>query len=111
MTKDDPIFIQKADTIYDYEVYADDFELRWAKVWAVEPVRGDLYVVSVANGSNQFVQVSSGIVNKPSDVKNTPMQVLCDYRGRVIALPAENSNRFIGCKEVESPPDHVFVSV
>jgi hypothetical protein len=83
--------------------------LVWAKVWIVEPARGDLFVVSVAGGTNQFLLVADGIVNLAVDNPyNQPMEVMCDATGRVVALPANYADRLVPCWEMPTPPLDVF---
>ena len=93
---------------------SEHLSLRWAKVWAVEPERGDLYVVSVAEGTNQFVRLThGGIVDKTEDVKNRPMQVLCNAEGTVVALPEEDTPEgpsyvWKPCQPMPAPSLHIF---
>lgn len=85
------------------------YRFTWAKVWCVEPERGDLYVVAPVGSTPQFVQVSEGIVDDTHSVMGRRMQVLCDSNGRVIALPSENSEWFIDCQPMQSPTLDAFL--
>ena len=69
-----------------------------ANVWAVDPARGDLYVVHVAPGIDHLVQVENGIVDTPSAVMNREMLVKCDSLGNIIALPYENRDAWCPCR-------------
>lgn len=87
---------------------SNGYRATWAKLWAVDPERGDLYAVAPVDGFAQFVQVSDGIVNRPETVKNSRMKVLCDIDGNVIGLPCEATDWFVGCTPVQCPSTDVF---
>ena len=84
------------------------YKLTNAKVWAVDPRRGDLYIVCVFEGTNQFVRVSEGIVDDPRQVMNTNMKVLCDAVGAVVALPIESGEHYVTCEPMPSPEWYLF---
>jgi hypothetical protein len=72
--------------------YGNPALVREARVWAVDPQRGDIYALNLSGTTNnQFVRLlEGGIVERPADIKNTTMEVLCDLDGNVIALPNED---------------------
>jgi len=79
--------------------------VRPARVWAVEPDRGDLFLVHFSPTNNQFVQLGDGgIVDNTWDVRNREMRVKCDLDGNVIALPVEGLiNVWNTCVPMQTP--------
>jgi hypothetical protein len=72
-------------------------ETKIAHVWAVDPARGDLYVVRLPD-MDSLVVVDEGIVNHSEHVRNTEMSVGLDADGNVIAMPVENGRGWVRCR-------------